>query len=337
MYKNKDESLTYYIFSPSLDQSIAIAKFLRQYRPESQIIGCKMPGESNFCPMRHFTHLISSKDLKVELGKSNVYVPTGAVSTKWFLEQYGQVRLGEIVLTSQALKVYDKIAMLQIAESTGIPTPITWESLSSVEKFPIFCKPRFEGLGRLRTICWSSNDARRKLGGMERFYIFQEYIQSGGTYGVAFLADSGDTLVEFAHFERESIPPQGGSSVVIERFYDPRLIDYTRALITILNYSGWGLAEFKYCPRRRDYVFMEINGKFWASCEFTFVNEPRFLRLLFGFDLKEKPIERMVFGHRALRRGPLFVAKHFSLLVSGKWVFYPGWWKDLIIGFLSPS
>lgn len=322
-----------YVLSPGLDQSLAIAKFLYRYRPEFQIIGCKMVESETFYCKKYFSHFISLKELKTPPSEHAIYIPTGARSTKWCLEQYGQVRLGEITLTDRALRVYDKVTLLQVAKNIGIPVPTTWVSLGSVEKFPIFCKPCFEGLGKLRTVIWSLDDAKRKLSGSENLYIFQEYIQSEGTYGVGFLADSGNILVEFIHFEVESIPPQGGSAVIIEQFYDRRLIDYTRALITELGYSGWGLAEFKYCPKREDYVLMEINGKFWASCEFAFINEPAFLKLLFGINSIERPVRRMVFGHRAILRGPLFMAKNFSLLYKSKWVFYPGWWRNLIAAF----
>jgi len=165
--------------------------------------------------------------------------------------------------------------------------------------------------------------------------IFQEFIESQGTYGVCFLADQGRLFATNTHFERESIPKEGGSAVIIERFNDDRLLRHTKRLIDSLNYSGWGLAEFKYCPRRDDYVFMEINAKFWASCEFAFVNEPLFLKLLFDIESREIAVERMVFVDRALSRGLPFVLKHLPYLFRGTMLrAYSGWFKSMVAGVI---
>ena len=88
-----------------------------------------------------------------------------------------------------------------------------------------------------------------------------------------------------------------------ERYNDERLVKYVRAIISASKYSGWGLAEFKYCPSRDDFVFMEINAKFWASCILAFHNEPRFTELFFNGTSALRPVARMLFINRALARG----------------------------------
>ena len=108
----------------------------------------------------------------------------------------------------------------------------------------------------------------------------------------------------------------------VERFADRRLIELTEKLLRATDYSGWGLAEFKYCPRRSDYVLMEINAKFWASCEFAFVNEPKFAKLLFGIDMAKVDVPKMVFFHRFVARGPIFMMRNVVLLVSARTVNY---------------
>ena len=88
-------------------------------------------------------------------------------------------------------------------------------------------------------------------------------------------------------------------------------------LINEINYSGWGLAEFKYCPKRDDFVLMEINAKFWVSCDFTFRNNPEFLKLLFGIDAKSENIKKMVFLDRVMMRDRLFFIKNvFNIIFS---------------------
>jgi hypothetical protein len=46
---------------------------------------------------------------------------------------------------------------------------------------------------------------------------------------------------------------------------------------------------------------MEINAKFWASIEFTFLNNPLFLKLLFDIDEKQRDIKKAVFIHRVIQ------------------------------------
>ena len=71
-----------------------------------------------------------------------------------------------------------------------------------------------------------------------------------------------------------------------------------------LKYSGWGLIEFKYCPKRKDYVFMEVNAKFWASIEFTLINNPAFFFKLFGIQYEiKKPVNCIIFLDRLAHYG----------------------------------
>ncbi len=61
-------------------------------------------------------------------------------------------------------------------------------------------------------------------------------------------------------------PPWGGN---------PARCYYAERLPRARDFSGWSLTEFKYCPPKDDLMFMEFNAKLWASCEFTFLDDPR--------------------------------------------------------------
>lgn len=319
------------VYSPTLDQACCIARSLHKYIPEARIIGVRMKGERGSISRKYFPEVVPAESVYRKINEGFVHIPTGAVSTRFLLENLGDVRLGEIILTKEALRVFDKVWTLNLAKELGIPIPITWVDIEEVEKYPIFCKKRVEQGAGFRGVLVSPEDAKRKCKAKNE-YIYQEWINSKGTYGVGFLAEGGRIIVTHTHFERESFPPQGGSAVIIEKFQDNRLIQYTERLINALNYSGWGLAEFKYCPRRNDYVLMEINAKFWASCEFSFVNEPAFLKLLFGIDSNEKPVDRMVFVNRAFYRGPGFIVRNIDVIRKSSWIFYPGWVKAIFVG-----
>jgi hypothetical protein len=126
-----------------------------------------------------------------------------------------------------------------------------------------------------------------------------------------------------------SYPKAGGSGVVLKKINDPKLLQYTSALADKLQYHGWGLAEFKYCECRKDYVFMEINAKFWASVEFALMCNPLFGKLLFGLDYQERSSSHMVYINRLLRSNPVNWLKFLPQIITG-YCTLPGGWRSLL-------
>jgi len=311
---------TILIFSPGSAQALTIAYLLQRYLPDASIHGVELPNEQHIRQTVFYDSIVPLDQLG-SIRKSSLLIPTGAKSTRLIL-QSGDAPLGLVTLTQNALRVYDKIWTLAIASDIGIPIPVTWQNLANVTSYPLFYKQSQEWGGGARGIAKHEGDIPLTV---RDTLIFQELITGQGTYGVGFLANHGRILTSYVHFERESYPKEGGSAVIIETFSDRRLLDYTQRLILALEYSGWGLVEYKYCPRREDFVFMEVNAKFWASCEFAFRNDPKFLKLLFDIDSKETPVKRMVFVDRAFARGLPFVISHFHTLHGSALKFYPGW------------
>ena len=90
----------------------------------------------------------------------------------------------------------------------------------------------------------------------------------------------------------------------------------------IRGLAGWGLAEFKYCPKRRDFVFMEINAKLWASIEFAFMNNSNFLKYLFGIDYPEKKVDAALFIDRLVALGSSQLFRNLHLFYHSKILSY---------------
>lgn len=321
---------TYYICEPRLDQSYTISYYLSRYL-SANILCIEFGKRRPHLPNRDCSSHMLLHEVKIENINCPI-IPTGACSTKHLLERQ-DVRIGCITLTRDALRVYDKPKMIQWAQSVGVPTPITWINQDDISMFPVFYKPSYERGGGIRGIARNKSELPGETGEI----LFQEFVQSKGTFGFAFLADRGKILSYHMHYESESYPKQGGSAVVIENFYSKELLEYSSRLIRDLNYSGWGLIEYKYCPKRESFVFMEINAKFWASCEFTFRNNPDFLQLLFDIESRENPVDRMLFLERAIARGFPFLLALPGFLIQGSAVHvYPGWLFRLALN-LSPT
>lgn len=320
----------FHVLSPALEQAIAIAEVLRKSNPARPITGLVMPGEGK--PRAVFPYHGVAPFSEADTADLAPLIPTGSRSTAWMLSR-GEIRLGSITMPPAALRFYDKVWSLEAAAAAGLPVPRTWTEPGDIAAFPAFFKSRAEGGGR-RGIAHNRSDLPEDT----RDMIFQEYIASPGTYGVCFIATDGVVLAMHIHHEIESYPATGGSAVIIEQKRDDRLQMYAERLLGQSKYSGWGLVEFKYCPRRDDYVFMELNAKFWATSEFAFRNEPLFTRLLFDAEPVANPVSRLIFMHRAFARGPHFLARVLPRYLRGSELrFIAGMWQLSLARLLMPK
>jgi protein-tyrosine-phosphatase/predicted ATP-grasp superfamily ATP-dependent carboligase len=92
----------------------------------------------------------------------------------------------------------------------------------------------------------------------------QENFAGCGT-GVEFLASNGRILCAFQHIRLHEPPHGGGSSYRKGIPVDERLLKSTEALVAALQYDGVGMVEYKWNLETNDYVFIEINARFWGS------------------------------------------------------------------------
>src|SRR5690606_6581935 len=163
----------------------------------------------------------------------------------------GDIRLNHIKMAQRNLLVFDKIAFLEHCRNHNLPVPKQFDYKELTESsFPIFFKEKCEKGGGVRGRADSFNDLVKVP---KEDLIFQELVDSPGTYGVAFLAKEGKMITSFSHYEIESYPVSGGSATVIKKIQDSRLVELTEKFIATFGYEGWGLAEYKYCPKRKDY------------------------------------------------------------------------------------
>lgn len=318
------------ILEPDLGQSAAIAKYLKKYSANSCITGCRQKAKTNRLKWlngsAYFDKYMVHEINRPFLDAFPVIIPTGGQSTLRFAELCPKFRLGEIEFRKENLVVSDKIYMHKLCDELNIPIPYTYHSGEKIESFPVFYKSDHEtsSFGKFRGIARSQEELDKLP---QQGILVQEYIPTPSTFGVGFIAREGKLLTHFMHEELLSYPKEGGSGVILKRTDDGKLLQYTSTLLASLQYHGWGLAEFKYCKRRDDYVFMEINAKFWASFEFTLLGNPLFGKLLFGLDYPAKSSKHIVFIHRLLMSNPVDWLKHFPQIISGHRSLAGGWRK----------
>jgi glutathione synthase/RimK-type ligase-like ATP-grasp enzyme len=262
--------------------------------------------------------LYFDKTSKYDKSKDFDYViPCGVASTSLFLADKGYLKIGQMNFSENNFITYDKIRTLKIVDEIGVPIPKTFTLKKDVDKLPVFFKSLREDSYRERGVARTVEDLIKIK---SKTVFFQELITTPSTYSVGYLADNGKIVASFAQKEVISVPYHGGSAVVLERWDDPRLHEYTARIVEKIGYSGWGLAEYKYCDRRNDFVFMEINAKFWASIEFTFINNPLFLKLLFDIDIKPKIVKKAVFLNRVIQSDLKVFPQIIPHLCCSKWL-----------------
>lgn len=293
------------VLSPGLSQSFAIADMLARHRPGCRLLGYPLPGEKDGL-RPPFARYVGANEGEPAV-HSGAAIMTGSEATIHVLQHRASVRLGEVAFERRNLWFYDKIATLDRARQLDIPVPSTWTSADDIadREGPIFYKPAREGMGGARKKVPSVRavpPAVRRGG-----YLLQEVIEGPSVIGFGFVADRGRVVASSLHHEMFSFPRDGGSAVAVESCECPRVEELAKRLICEFQYSGWGLIEFKPCPRRNDFVFMELNAKFWASIEFTLRTCPLFAHLLFGIRAEAEPIKRMIWPSRLLRNGLLHV------------------------------
>ena len=285
------------LLEPNISQSVSIAKYLKKYLSGYDIVGGLQPGDLTHPKNPYCQEMIPVQENAWDIFKDYALVlPSGAKSTAWCLSKISAIKCGDITFKSTNLVVFDKTRMLDMVSELGIPIPATYSRPDDIRKFPVFFKEKFEKEGGGRGIIidqqqlekYKNNDA----------LLFQEYIPSTTTYGVCFIANDGVIQTFFIHKEILSEPECGGSGVILETFDNSRLLEYTKKIVSKIQYSGWGMAEFKYSQDREDYVFMEVNAKFWASIEFALMNNNAFLKYLFNIDYLPSPTQRIVYLNR---------------------------------------
>lgn len=323
----------FYILQPQSDQGISLARLIRSRRPTSKVVGITYQGQVLNCTSEYDSvrEVCDYKDIPQELR----IIPTGAASTETLLA-VRDITLGDVTLKRNALAAYDKKSFLALCERSALPIPRTYSSIEDVPNsaFPIFFKQAFEKGGGTRGIAYARDEVPAHADGT---LIFQRFIDSQGTYGVGFIAQDGILLTTHTHFERESFPAAGGSAVIVETFDSPELVELTRRIVSALNYSGWGLAEFKFDPVNNEFVIMEVNAKFWASCDLAFRSNPYFAKHLFGLQVDAENIGLQFYLNRGLARGPRFIFSNLRLLYQSHRVHHPGLVRAFFYGLFPES
>lgn len=207
----------------------------------------------------------------------------------------------------------DKSKTLRLAARLGVPAPRSAQGADTDAildaaaglRFPVAIKPRGNALhlSTANALGFKVRYARdlaelaavlAPFGRDARALLVQEYVPGVGRC-VSALCRHGEPVALFAYAREREYPVSGGVSVLRRTIpLDPRLAQWTTALLGALDWHGVAMVEFKYDRRADDYTLMEINGRFQASTALSLdagLNLPALAALLYlGRPLPPSPV-----------------------------------------------
>ncbi len=123
-----------------------------------------------------------------------------------------------------------------------------------------------------------------------RFQIQQNFIGIGT--GVEVLCEHGEILLEFQHIRVHEPLHGGGSSYRKGIPLHPGMRDATKKLMAYLRYTGVAMVEFKWNQSNDQWIFIELNPRFWGSLPLAVASGANFPLAL---------VELLMFGKRPIR------------------------------------
>ena len=255
---------------------------------------------------------------KLKTGKYEVIIPVHdfeilpILKNKDLVEKYSALPFVDL---KTFMKTVNKLETINIANSAGVRTPVTYhlkdkEELKHIVKdleFPVVIKPisqtqwDYEKGAKTRYVT-SRNYIERKKDLIEFFehnaideFLIQEYIKGRGA-GASFLFNKGKMRALFSYVRLREYPITGGPSTLRMSIKNWDMIETGKRLLEKLNWHGVAMVEFKLTSKGP--VLMEINGRFWGSLALAYHSGVDFPYLLYKLatDGDVKPVRNFEEG-----------------------------------------
>lgn len=207
-----------------------------------------------------------------------------------------------------------------------VPSQISVKSLEEVNalgpqyKFPLVLKPvssvTIHNLDSRHVVkkVYSKEQLQKQISLMLKSgpVLIQKNFSGVGT-GVEFLACQGRILTAFQHIRLHEKIGGGPSCYRQSISLLPALFTATKNLVSQLDYTGVGMAEFKYNTETKQWRFLEINGRFWGSLPLAVAAGADFPYYLFELMVHKKTD----FKDKTYRNG----LRCRNLVLDGAWFF----------------
>ena len=179
----------------------------------------------------------------------------------------------------------NKCNLMRLAESLGVPIPITWyvDNPDSLPgdlpdlPYPVVVKPGrswqqvnghwLRAAVRFANTPEAVHDLVNTEPGLRtQPFMLQDCVEGSGQ-GIFALYDQGKPIAFFSHRRIREKPPSGGVSVLSESVpIDPALLELARRLLDEVCWHGVAMVEFKVGADGSPYL-MEVNTRLWGSLQ----------------------------------------------------------------------
>ncbi|MCD6162304.1 MAG: hypothetical protein J7K40_07810 [candidate division Zixibacteria bacterium] len=242
----------------------------------------------------------------IEKEKYDLVVPVNEQASKPLEEHRQEFEKypGVYLLNKKAYDIaFNKIKTGELAKMLNIciPNERKVKDLSQIDaiidefKFPVVLKPTASfGLKNLQKKLYVykaySRDELKTILNHLLYYgdvLAQENFIGTGV-GIEFIASQGKILFAFEHIRIHEPLMGGGSSYRKSASPHPELLEASKKLIKEMDYTGVGMAEFKYNFKTGKWIFLEINGRFWGSLPLAAAAGADFPRFLYQMRVENK-------------------------------------------------
>jgi predicted ATP-grasp superfamily ATP-dependent carboligase len=192
-----------------------------------------------------------------------------------------------------AIKAFDKVQTIKIAEEHGVPYPRTFlpEDFDDLKRivsdltYPVVIKPRMKVFWvndravmlkvTHQNYAYNSEDLMTKYVKITQFngfdiphdfFLIQEFAEGEG-YGVEVLMHNSELKAIFMHKRLREYPITGGASTLRVSVRNEKLKKYAVDLLNAMDWQGVAMVEFKMDEESGDARLMEVNGRFWGSLQ----------------------------------------------------------------------
>ena len=166
-----------------------------------------------------------------------------------------------------AKKVDNKKCFARMMEGGGFMVPNTIEFQSKKDlPFPILFKPALGSSGEGIFIAKTQSDILENKNN-NTDYLVQEYID-GFDIDCSFLAIDGEVIVytvqrKLGAKETDDYDFEPGKDIKIEK--NVEISQIIKNLAKFLKWSGVAHVDLRYCNKRKAYLIIEINPRYWSS------------------------------------------------------------------------
>ncbi|WP_164078349.1 ATP-grasp domain-containing protein [Alteromonas facilis] len=199
------------------------------------------------------------------------------------------------------LQLSDKISLMKLADSIGVPIPQTQYYNNSSElnfddiTYPCVIKPSLSRV--LKDKQWvetqvsvaKNKEALAKILAKHKYiehspFMLQDFIEGHGA-GIFTYYQKGKSKAFFAHKRLREKPPQGGVSVLSESVsVDPQMKQYAEKLLNHVSWHGAAMIEYRVSANGTPFL-MEINTRLWGSLQLAIDSGVDFPSLLLDGEL----------------------------------------------------